>query len=103
MDMIERAMPVGAIEGPRMPSIGGSAKERQERRRSLFERQSGKCHWCGGAMSLEAHVPPMGPRRDYATFEHIVPKSKGGKSNFANVVLAHTICNLKRGNPAAAE
>jgi 5-methylcytosine-specific restriction endonuclease McrA len=54
-------------------------------------------------MSLEANKPPLGPRRDYATFEHLVPRSKGGKSNFENVVLAHAGCNLKRGNSAATE
>lgn len=33
-----------------------------------------------------------------ASLEHVLPKSKGGKSNIRNLTLSHKICNHMRGN-----
>ena len=32
------------------------------------------------------------------TFDHIIPKSKGGNGNFENLQIAHARCNRKKGN-----
>ena len=32
------------------------------------------------------------------TFDHVVPRSKGGRTNWANVVAACGPCNLRKGN-----
>ena len=32
------------------------------------------------------------------TFDHLIPKSRGGKTRWQNVVSACTYCNLKKGN-----
>ena len=32
------------------------------------------------------------------TFDHIIPKSHGGKTNWLNVVSACRSCNFKKGN-----
>ena len=41
-------------------------------------------------------------RRPHATqeltFDHVVPKSRGGKTSWANIVTACTRCNLRKGN-----
>lgn len=34
----------------------------------------------------------------FATFDHIVPRSKGGPNALTNLKLAHKRCNGKRGN-----
>lgn len=49
-------------------------------------------------MSLQKVLPPNPPRDDYATFEHIVARSRGGDSAAGNIVLAHYRCNQLRGD-----
>lgn len=71
-------------------AMPGSAKERQARRAKLFKQQRGKCHWCAGPMTLERSLVA---KQDYATFEHLTPRSEGGSSDDCNVVLVHHKCN----------
>jgi 5-methylcytosine-specific restriction endonuclease McrA len=75
------------------PTVPGNAKQRRAKRELLFERQAGICHWCGQPMLLTRDRVP-GPQS--ATFEHLQPRSKGGKSWADNVVLAHLTCNARR-------
>lgn len=56
----------------------------------LFERDGGKCRYCGVAVTL--------PRRGVklltdATRDHIKPKSMGGTDALSNQVLACRECN----------
>ena len=37
------------------------------------------------------------------TFDHLVPRSRGGRTTWDNVVTACTTCNLRKGNRALAE
>ena len=37
------------------------------------------------------------------TFDHLIPKSRNGKTTWQNVVSACTICNLKKGNRVLSE
>lgn len=63
-------------------------------RRRLFEAQSGCCALCGGEMQAADLLAADG-----ATFDHIVPISRGGSySAVANLQLAHRVCNMLRGN-----
>lgn len=83
---------------------GTSGKSRRERRRrqELFDAQQGCCYWCGGKMQMNPLRPSNGPsgklksNEAYATFEHLIPKSKNGSRGFDNIVLAHAACNHKR-------
>lgn len=54
----------------------------------------GKCMWCGEQTLLDEE--PGHPRA--ATREHLVPKSKGGRSEARNLALACWECNQARGS-----
>ncbi len=54
---------------------------------NVFLRDAFSCQYCGG-----------GFRTEELTFDHIVPKSRGGRTLWDNVVTACEPCNLKKGN-----
>jgi 5-methylcytosine-specific restriction endonuclease McrA len=68
-------------------------------RRDLFDRiyarDGGCCVYCGEV----ARRPGPGVRRapDLATLDHVVPRSKGGRLECRNLVLACRACNNERG------
>lgn len=63
----------------------------------LLDRQNGLCHWCkrkliGPANQLVSKYN-IQELKDYATRDHIVPQSKGGKNGSYNLVAACVPCN----------
>lgn len=56
------------------------------RRRAIFDKSEGKCHYCGCKLQLEGrwHI------------EHMVPRALGGRSEESNLVAACAPCNLKK-------
>lgn len=56
-------------------------------RRNIYTRDSHTCQYCG-------RIPP----RDEITIDHIIPRSRGGKSTWENVVLACMKCNTRKGS-----
>jgi len=44
-----------------------------------------RCYYCGAFLN-----------KDTATLDHFIPKSKGGKDEFGNAVLACSSCNSKK-------
>ena len=50
---------------------------------NLFLRDEFACQYCGGASEL--------------TFDHVIPRSRGGKTTWENVVAACERCNLAKG------
>ncbi|MCY4458958.1 MAG: HNH endonuclease [Albidovulum sp.] len=59
------------------------AKSAAFTRFNLFLRDEFACQYCGEQGDL--------------TFDHVVPRSKGGKTNWSNVVAACARCNHKKG------
>jgi 5-methylcytosine-specific restriction endonuclease McrA len=53
-------------------------------KRNVLVRDRFKCAYCG-------------TRKERLSIDHIIPKSKGGKTNFENCVAACKACNLKKG------
>lgn len=53
-------------------------------RQNIFKRDHGLCQYCGIDGDL--------------TLDHLVPRSKGGKSTWNNLVTACKACNAKKGN-----
>lgn len=54
-------------------------------RRNIWIRDKGKCQYCGKTVPIEEF-----------TFDHVIPKSKGGKTIWENIVVACYKCNQKK-------
>jgi 5-methylcytosine-specific restriction endonuclease McrA len=61
-------------------------------RRNIFKRDRYACQYCG------AH-----PKLTELTIDHVVPKSKGGRSTWDNCVVSCRTCNGIKGNRALRE
>jgi 5-methylcytosine-specific restriction endonuclease McrA len=61
-------------------------------RRNIFIRDHYTCQYCGRT-----------PKEDDLTIDHIIPKSRGGRTVWENVVLACTTCNTAKGSRLPAE
>jgi hypothetical protein len=61
-------------------------------RKNLWERDGGRCQYCGCKLSLSQ-----------LTYEHVIPKDKGGVCRWENIVAACTGCNSKKRNRTPAE
>lgn len=59
-------------------------------KKNILRRDNYTCQYCGD-------------RNHPLTVDHIVPKSRGGKTSWANVVVACKPCNLKKGSRTAYE
>lgn len=55
-------------------------------RHNIFKRDGGKCQYCGTSREL--------------TIDHVIPRSKGGKSTWTNLVTACKKCNSKKSDYA---
>lgn len=87
-------------------SSTGRVKEAMHWRRTmtdyLAERDGVKCGICRKRVDITltsgTRGDPMGP-----SIDHVVPRSKGGTNDLANLRLTHWTCNNKRGNRGVAE
>ena len=66
-----------------------------------FERQNGRCAYCGIPMLLPPHRAK--PRDRRATLDHIVPLVRGGADSEANTVAACLACNNAKGGDMTAQ
>jgi 5-methylcytosine-specific restriction endonuclease McrA len=73
----------------------GIGPHKNKWREHLFAAQEGLCHYCQRLMSLTNRTKSGYPARDFATFEHLTPRSAGGKVNSENIVLACRRCNSR--------
>ena len=53
---------------------------------------------CKNCTSEKIKAKRLYGRKEKLTFDHIIPISKGGKSEFNNFVLACLSCNISKGN-----
>ncbi|NMM50539.1 HNH endonuclease [Marinigracilibium pacificum] len=58
-------------------------------RKNIFKRDDHKCQYCGKSSDL--------------TVDHLVPKAKGGKTTWSNLVTACKRCNTVKGNSSPEE
>jgi 5-methylcytosine-specific restriction endonuclease McrA len=59
---------------------------------NVFLRDGFSCQYCG-----------HGEQASELTFDHVVPRSRGGRTSWDNVVAACTRCNLSKGNQLPRE
>src|SRR4030043_1122088 len=55
-------------------------------RQNLYVRDRGKCQYCGAPFEHKE-----------LTYDHVIPRSKGGQPEWTNVVTCCAACNLKKG------
>lgn len=61
-------------------------------RKNIFLRDGHRCQYCG-----------VRPSKDELTIDHVVPRSRGGRSTWENVVVACVECNSRKGDRLCAE
>lgn len=59
---------------------------------NVFLRDAFSCRYCGGKRA----TPEL-------TFDHVVPRAKGGRTSWENVVTACSPCNLRKGSKMPRE
>lgn len=58
-------------------------------RMAVYERDQGRCGICGDPVDVRAfHL------------DHVIPLCKGGPHTYANVQVAHPLCNIRKGGSA---
>lgn len=60
----------------------------------IAERDDWRCGICGESVDRSAQYPDPG----YGTLDHVIPVTRGGTNDLANLRLAHMHCNRSRGN-----
>jgi 5-methylcytosine-specific restriction endonuclease McrA len=78
---------------PPTPGAKPQGKPTSRRRRDVFERSQGRCHYCHTPLMLDGkwHV------------EHMLPKALGGPDDPWNLVAACVTCNLTKSDQTALE
>jgi len=61
-------------------------------RKNIFERDHNTCQYCGKKQS-----------REDLTIDHVIPRSRGGKNTWDNLVIACYPCNARKENRLPAE
>jgi len=61
-------------------------------RQNLYLRDGGRCQYCGSPFSQRE-----------LTHDHVIPRSKGGETEWTNVVTCCLTCNLKKGGRTPEE
>jgi 5-methylcytosine-specific restriction endonuclease McrA len=71
-----------------------SSSVRRKWRTALFERQGGRCEYCGCIVTIDkahAYAP------NYGTLDHVVPRAHQGRpTSLTNMVLACRSCNHRK-------
>jgi len=69
--------------------ISHKMKNLRVNRQRLYKRDNNECAYCGSKKEL--------------TIDHIIPKSRGGKNSWNNLITCCLPCNLKKGDKTPDE
>jgi 5-methylcytosine-specific restriction endonuclease McrA len=61
-------------------------------RQNLYLRDRGRCQYCGNLFESRG-----------LTYDHVIPRSRGGQTDWTNVVTCCVPCNLKKGGRTPEE
>ncbi len=67
-------------------------REAKYSRKNVYARDQHTCQYCGKHFSA-----------GHLTCDHVIPRSRGGKADWANIVTCCVICNRKKGGRTPAE
>ena len=67
-------------------ALRGKHKAIKFSRENVYARDAGRCQYCG------AGVP-----RAEITYDHVIPRARGGKTTWENIVICCVPCNQKKG------
>lgn len=83
----------------KMPSVVRFLKKIKRRKRpvkfsreNVYNRDGGKCQYCSKDLT-----------KSESTYDHVLPKSRGGKTDWDNIVIACGKCNQKKRNRTPEE
>lgn len=65
--------------------------------------QGGTCYYCPTKLTLQKKHVNLNKQLDYATKEHLIPLTRGGKNNKENLALACPPCNNEKGDMTEEE
>ncbi|MDQ6730815.1 MAG: HNH endonuclease [Actinomycetota bacterium] len=78
---LSRPMVIRLVSYVRIPR---HSHRRKITRRAVFARDDWTCQYCGARSNL--------------TVDHVIPRSKGGSSDWENIVASCAPCNRRKGN-----
>ncbi|MBC8418995.1 MAG: HNH endonuclease [Proteobacteria bacterium] len=61
-------------------------------RQNIYARDKYRCQYCGSKLPVED-----------LSYDHVIPKSRGGKTLWSNIVTCCMVCNRKKGGRAPKE
>jgi len=61
-------------------------------RRNVWARDKGLCQYCNQTVTVTS-----------MTYDHVLPRSRGGKTTWDNIVLSCSVCNAFKGNKTPHE
>jgi 5-methylcytosine-specific restriction endonuclease McrA len=71
-------------------------------RKNIFERDNYTCQYCGTKPPSKSQALKW-MERNQLNLDHVVPRSRGGKTTWTNVVTSCFKCNSKKGNKILPE
>ncbi|MFH1754331.1 MAG: HNH endonuclease [Candidatus Latescibacterota bacterium] len=72
--------------------IGLNQREVKFSRDNIYARDRFKCQYCGKRFTPQT-----------LTYDHILPRSRGGKTEWSNIVTCCTVCNRRKGGRTPEE
>ena len=77
--------------------------EKSRRKFRIFERDRWRCVYCERRLREPEQKSLGGYHRDWATIDHVVPKSRGGSNKIENLVTSCMACNNRKKDLTAEE
>jgi 5-methylcytosine-specific restriction endonuclease McrA len=79
-------------KGVFLRAIKASSGPRKPNRKNIFDRDRAKCQYCSKLLMFTQ-----------STVDHIVPRSRGGRNTWSNLVLCCSPCNARKGSKTPVE
>lgn len=89
-------MPASVVLYRYVPPVRGAKRQSKFNKHNLYVRDKHTCGYCGRhETQFEDH--------EYLTRDHIIPESKGGRTEWMNLMTACSTCNGRKDNRTPAQ